>query len=242
MRSVVGSIRHLHRVLVSNVFLLDGGPGDRWLIDTGHWSERATLILELRRARILPSELTGVLLTHRHSDHAGNARFLQKHYGTKIYAHRADAEVLDGSVPRETMRRGEGSFMAGVLLQFENRWPARLRVDRALEQGDEIGSMEVHWVPGHTEGSVFFRHAQSLSLLTGDTLLTRIPPLILRRGLALPYSAFSSDKALAHASIAAFHRAGLPYENLLAGHGPPLVGGARTTFVRFLEEQGVERA
>jgi len=239
MRTLTGSIRHLHHLRISNVFLLDGGSGDRWLVDTGHWAERATLLYELARARIMPSELSGVLLTHRHSDHAGNARFLQERWGTKIYAHRADAEVLEESAPRTIMRRGQGSALAGFLAQFENRFPARLRVDRALEHGDTIGSVEVHWVPGHTEGSVFFRHEATLSLLSGDTLLTAIPPLVRRRGLALPYPTFTKDMTQAHASIAEFHRRDIAYENLLAGHGPPLLGGARGEFVRFLEEKGV---
>ena len=89
MKPVVEAIRHLSRLRVSNVFVLDGARGDRWLIDTGHWSERATLLWELRRAGLRPSDLTGVLLTHRHSDHAGNAAFLQRRYGIAIYAHRS---------------------------------------------------------------------------------------------------------------------------------------------------------
>lgn len=239
MRPVVGTIRHLHHVRISNVFLLDGGPGDRFLVDTGHFAERPTLLFELRRAGLRPSELTGVLLTHRHSDHAGNARYLQKQHGVKIYAHRADAEVLDGSSPRRTMRRGEGSAIAGVLAEIENRFPARVRVDRALEEGDAIGSVEVHWVPGHTEGSVFYRHGATSSLLSGDTLLTAIPPLVYRRGLALPYTTFTHDMQLARDSIASFHRRDIPYDNLLAGHGPPLLGRARETFVRFLAREGL---
>ncbi len=99
MRTVVAPFLRLGRMAVSNVYLLDGGPGDRWLVDSGHWSERWALLSELRAAGVRPSELTGVLLTHRHSDHAGNARFFKKH-GVRIYAHRADAEILGGRAAR----------------------------------------------------------------------------------------------------------------------------------------------
>lgn len=90
---VAGSFDLFRNVLFSNVFLLDGGPGDRWLVDTGHWSERLSLLVALRRRGLSPRDLTpGVLLTHLHSNHAGNARFLQRQ-GVRIHAHRRDAET-----------------------------------------------------------------------------------------------------------------------------------------------------
>jgi glyoxylase-like metal-dependent hydrolase (beta-lactamase superfamily II) len=233
-------IRHLRGVRISNVFLLDGGAGDRWLVDTGHWVERASLAIELRRAGVWPSDLTGVLLTHRHSDHAGNAAWLRD-FGVPIYAHRADAEILDGQAPLPYMEFGGGSFAAGILTKFENRWPARVPVDHAVDDGDAIGSLEVHWVPGHTEGSVFFRHGETRSLLSGDTLLTAIPPLVYRAGLALPYPTFTRDMQQAHASIRAFHERAIDYDALLPGHGKPLMKDARRHFVEFLDKRGITR-
>jgi glyoxylase-like metal-dependent hydrolase (beta-lactamase superfamily II) len=234
MRAVVGSFRHLHHVRFSNVFLLDGGRGDRWLVDCGHWSERATLLVELRSAGLAPSDLSGVLLTHRHSDHAGNARFLQRWFGVKVFAHRRDAEVLAGIVRPPRMKRNGGSFAAGVLAEIENRWPSRVACDRALEDGETIGSLEVHHTPGHTEGSVFYRHAATKALLTGDMLLTAIPPLVIKKGMSLAYVTFSTDLRLAEESVRAFHRSDVDYDHLLPGHGVPLVGGARRKALDFL--------
>ncbi len=211
---------------VSNVFLVDGGPGDRFLVDTGHAAERPLLLWELRRLGLGPRDLTGVLLTHRHSDHAGNAAFLQRH-GVRVYAHRADAEVLEGRRPRTRLVRGAGSRFAGVLAEVENLFPARLVPDVALEEGDAVAGLEVHWMPGHTEGSVFFRHDATASLFSGDTLLAAKPPLTLETGLALPYPTFTLSMTQAYASLRAFHAQGHAYENLLAGHGPPILGHAR---------------
>ncbi len=238
MRSVLGPFRQLHWLRVSNVFLLDGGPGDRWLIDTGHAAERAALLLELRRARLEPRDLAGVLLTHRHSDHAGNAAFLQR-LGARIFAHHADAEVLAGRAPRAPLERGEGSALAGLFAAIENRFPpARVVADRALEDGDAVAGMEVHWTPGHTEGSVFYRHAPTGCLLSGDTLLMAHPPLTVRAGLAMPYPSYALDLAKARASLRAFHAKALGYEHLLAGHGPPLIGGAREKVLELLQASG----
>jgi glyoxylase-like metal-dependent hydrolase (beta-lactamase superfamily II) len=237
MRRVAGSLHHLDALRLANVYLWNGGVGDRWLIDTGHPLERTRLLSELRSSGLSPRDLCGALLTHRHSDHAGNATFLQTQFGIRICAHWADAAVLEGSAPRARLRRGEGSLVAGLFAWLENLWPARVRIDQALSGGEVVAGFEVHWVPGHTEGSVFYRHASTLSLATGDTLLTAHPPLVLRRGLALPYPSFTLNMKQALESLRAFHRGDFPYEHLLPGHGPPLSGGARDRVLRFLEAE-----
>lgn len=227
MRSVVGAFRRFAWLRVSNVYLLDGGPGDRWLIDSGHVLERPLLLAELRREGLAPRDLTGLLLTHRHSDHAGNAAFLQR-AGVRVHAHARDAAVLAGRAPRPVMSFDRSRLVASLFGQLENHAPAApLEVDVALEEGDRVAGLEVHAVPGHTEGSVFYRHEASEVLLSGDTLLTAHPPLTLRAGLAPPYPTFTVDMAQAFASLARFHAQGFRYSHLLAGHGPPLVGRAR---------------
>lgn len=233
MKVVVAPFYRFSTLLVSNVYLLDGGPGDRWLIDSGHWSERWQLLRELRASGLRPSDLTGVLLTHYHSDHAGNAGYLQRAHGVKVIAHRADAEVLEGTASRPVM--GErGNLLERALCAVENRFPSQTRVDRALDGGDAVASMEVHAVPGHTDGSVFFRHAATGCLLTGDTLLTARPPLTLVRDVVRAHDAFSADVRRAFASLDAFHAAGWHYDHVLAGHGRPLVGNARSRVLRAL--------
>lgn len=234
MRRVVGAFRRFAWLRVSNVYLLDGGAGDRWLVDTGHALERPMLLAELRREGLVPRDLTGVLLTHRHSDHAGNAAFLQR-AGVRIHAHTCDAEVLAGRAPRPWMRFDKERVVASLLGQVENYAPATsLEVDVALEQGDRVAGLEVHAVPGHTEGSVFYRHEASEVLLSGDTLLTAHPPLTLRAGLAPAYPTFTVDLAQAFASLERFHAQGFPYKNLLSGHGPPLLGRAREQVLDLL--------
>lgn len=219
------------------MFLLDGGKGNRWLVDTGHFAERPMLLFELRRLGLRPADLTGVLLTHRHSDHAGNASFLRRH-GVRIYAHRADAEVLDGTRPAPTLPARDGTRLARWLARGENVLPARTAVDVALEEGDSVGGLDVHGVPGHTDGSVFFLHAETGALFTGDALLTAVP-MIKPPGLSLPYVTFSASVAEAHASVARFHARDIAYDALLTGHGDPLVGRAREHVTEFLERSGV---
>lgn len=239
MRVVVGSLKRFSSLRVSNVYLLDGGPGARWLVDCGHPIERLQLLAELRATGLSPRDLAGVLLTHRHSDHAGNAGFLRRRYGLTICAQRADAEALDGTSPNVTRASDDASLLERAFVAVENRFPARTPVDRALDDGDEVAGLEVHWVPGHTEGSAFFRHAPTRTLLTGDTILTAFPPLTLRQGLNLVHPPYALDLQQAYTSLESFHRLGHDYDHILAGHGDPLVTGARRRVLELMARQGL---
>jgi glyoxylase-like metal-dependent hydrolase (beta-lactamase superfamily II) len=227
--------RRVPGLRISNVWLYQPGREETWLIDCGHRAERRALLIGLGRLGVEPGELTGVVLTHRHSDHAGNARFLQERFGVSVLAHREDADVLEGRAVRPTMERSGGTRIAGFLGRIENRWPAAApRIERGLEDGEEVCGLEVHWIPGHTRGSVFLRHDTSGALVTGDSLLTAEPPLVLRSGLFLAYCSFTEDLKAAHDGVAAFHEAGVPYSALLPGHGAPRGGAVRDDVLRML--------
>ncbi|MBW2258408.1 MAG: MBL fold metallo-hydrolase, partial [Deltaproteobacteria bacterium] len=114
MRFVAPGLYQLDRLRISNAYLLEGPGGDRWLVDCAHRLERWRLLAELRRSGLRPSDLSGVLLTHRHSDHAGNARYLQERFGVPIAAHRADAEILAGRQSRPRLHRRAGTRIAGA--------------------------------------------------------------------------------------------------------------------------------
>ena len=234
-RHVLGPLYRLRALFVSNVWVLDGGPGDRWIIDSGHPTERYTVLAGLRDVGFAPSDFTGVLLTHRHSDHAGNAAFLRDKLGLRIFAHRADAEVLTGNVRPPRLVAKTRHPLAHAFTAIENVTRTRVPIDRALEDGDQVGSLEVHHAPGHTAGSALFRHAATSSLLSGDALLAAVPPLTLLQRMCLPSPDFTDDLDAALESLRRLHAEGVDYENLLSGHGRPILGGARRGAERLLD-------
>src|SRR4051794_23294953 len=87
----------LARTKTANVWLHQTPAGEKILIDTGHSVERLLLLADLWQAGVrMKGDLTGILLTHRHSDHAGNAAFLRSHFGARVYCHPADGDILTG--------------------------------------------------------------------------------------------------------------------------------------------------
>lgn len=234
-RRVVGPLFRLRGLVVSNVWVLDGGHGDRWVIDTGHPSERLTLLAGLRKVGFSPRDFTGVLLTHRHSDHAGNAAFLRRAFGIRIFAHKSDAEVLEGRARPPKLVATARDPITRAFTKIENATRTRVPVDRALDDGEAVGSLEVHHAPGHTSGSVLYRHAGTSSLLSGDALLAAVPPLTIVQRMCLPPADYSEDRDAALDSLRRLHASGAEYENLLSGHGRPILGGARHAAERLLE-------
>jgi glyoxylase-like metal-dependent hydrolase (beta-lactamase superfamily II) len=237
------SVARIRWMVISNVYVVRTARGRTLLVDSGHPFERPTMLRELERMGIRPSAIDGVLLTHRHSDHAGNARFFQRH-GVRIFCHQRDAEILAGRAPQpKIVRKGRGAMdlVAGFLGEFENRFPARLEVDRAFDDGEDIFGLEARWMPGHTEGSAFFMHHDSGALFSGDMLLSARPPLVVWPGLSMPEPRFSDDWDRARGSLRAFMSGPPAFTAFCAGHGKPLTKNASARVLEFLAAEMRDR-
>src|SRR4051812_41881893 len=102
---------HLASAGFSNVWLQKDAQGHAFLVDTGHAIERLVLLRSLWKAGIRGrGDLTAVLLTHRHSDHAGNAAWLRKLFGARVYCHKNDAAILMGEKTPSPLHQGKAIF------------------------------------------------------------------------------------------------------------------------------------
>ena len=207
--------------LVSNVWLLRDREGRRFLIDTGYPLERRALLRHLARAGVRGrGDLTAILLTHGHSDHAGNAAFLRERFAVDVYCHEREADALCGLAPPPRLG-GRGALLPHeVLCRIEDRWPARTPIDGVFGQGPFRWGFHALEVGGHTPGSVLLWHEPTATLLTGDSLLTGIPPVRAIERLRLAVPEYSIDVRAAHTSTLA-RVADLPRVAAIApGHGP----------------------
>lgn len=234
MHRIAPGIGIATHVRVSNVWLLEDSRGRRFLVDTGHPAERLALRWHLWRAGVRrQGDLTGVILTHRHSDHAGNAAWLRRTFDCPVSCHAGDAPFLTGERRPPRLASADTPLWARLLCGIEDRFPARVDVDDVFEAGDELFGFRVFHTPGHTPGSVILHHEQSGALFSGDTILTGPPPVRFIERVALCFDEFSEDAGRAHRAARAFLNHLPETELLCSGHGPALRSGVTERLERL---------
>lgn len=184
----------------ANIYLIDDGPGQRILIDSGLGlpADEQALRAGLAEAGVALEDLTALILTHAHPDHIGLSGaihaaaplipiYMLDGEATQISAvwGEASGELLlkldemyrVNGMPDE-MRAG--SQKAGLTLRKVLRLP---RVDAITPLSDgqrlELGnhSYEVIWTPGHSDHHLCLLRDDGL-FIAGDHILPHITPNI----------------------------------------------------------------
>lgn len=236
------------------VYLVESGSG--WtLLDAG-WPGDGDRIEAAVGVVTGGAKPRGILLTHVHPDHEGDARRLAERWRCPVWVGRdelpvalrdfeamqASAMPLDRWLVLPTMRlmgrkRRELIFSAATLAP----------VVRGFDPAGGVPGMP-DWVgvpsPGHTVGHVSFFRPHDRVLLSGDALVTaRIDTmahlLARRQGLSGPpwYTTWNADAA--RTSMARL--AELAPNVLGSGHGWPMTGpGTAAAVVEFVERLKVD--
>ena len=210
-----------------NSYLLAGSDGTLVLLDAGtRWAPRRLLaaLAGLGRA---PEDVTHLLLSHAHADHAGGAKAVQEASSSAVVAHEREAVyVREGRTPvpdrstaggrlvRRLPRRASGFRAVEVTSTFVDR--------EVLPLAD--GLTVVH-TPGHTPGHCSFLHPSSGVLLTGDALFNV-------RKLGYPFASGCTHVRLSRTSAARLGE----LDFAVAGftHGPHVSTGAQAAVRAFL--------
>lgn len=177
------------------------------LVDVGGFGIRKPLIQRLAARKLAPADVTDVLLTHSHHDHAVNWTLFNR---SRIVI---GARELEWSVKEPW---GETPVPELYVRELE-RWPT---VHRAAHGEEVFPRVTAHVAPGHTPGHlVFVLHgAERDVIFTGDAAKNRAE-LLSRRADA------TYDAAVSTASIGMIWELWRkrPGSILVAGHDVPMV-------------------
>ena len=148
-------------------------------------------------------------LTHAHPDHDGATKEISQKLGIPVWCGANDVELAEQGMPAEhPMQKLSAASFSGP----------RYKVDRALQEGDEVGGFVVLDTPGHSPGHVAFWRESDRALILGDVLFG-MHPLTGMRQLREPPDFFTPDPARNRES--ARKLAALEPALVCFGHGPP---------------------
>jgi glyoxylase-like metal-dependent hydrolase (beta-lactamase superfamily II) len=147
----------------SNVYLVINEK-DLVVVDTGMPGNAKKIVAYIQKIGHQPSEVSTIILTHYHIDHAGSVKDLKDLVNAKIAVGAWDKDFVSGDKPypkpKNILARAASSFIK----------VAPVNVDITLKDADRIGSLTVIDAAGHTPGSIFLYDPQRKVLFAGDTL------------------------------------------------------------------------
>ena len=181
------------------------------LIDAGRKWDKRRIFADLEAV-----EIGEVALTHVHPDHQGCAKWVCEARKVPLACHADDVEAMEGRAP-------VGSGKAVLPRIYDKIWTGPPhKVDRVLNEGDEVGGFRVVHAPGHSPGEVIFFREEDRVAICGD-VIRNISYLSLRTRLAEPPDNLTPDPAENRRSIRRL--AELEPNVILPGHGPAVTDG-----------------
>jgi glyoxylase-like metal-dependent hydrolase (beta-lactamase superfamily II) len=218
-QQVMEIIPNLHHISLRgvNAYLVLGST--LTLVDTGMAGSQDQILGYIQRLGYAPVDLTRIILTHYHLDHAGSLAALRERTGAQVLAHQADIPFISGEQNPPAQKGGIVGFLTQKFAPVSLADPSP--VDIPLEDGvrlDLLDGANVIHAPGHTPGSIVLHFPGERLLITGDVITRR------GRRLNTSFKVFSHDPAQARESIRRL--APLEVEVLCPGHGKPLMHDA----------------
>ena len=204
----------------AHVYLLDGGS-DYALIDCGMGTDEGMtrVCANLRRDEVDPNQITRLLLTHYHTDHAS---------GAARYRDALSLRVGFSAIERQSLEQPDHTRTSFALAQAAGIFPTAFSypacpVDDPLEDGAEliVGRLRVRYIatPGHCAGHGSF-------LVTGGCRAYLVGGDALFAGGKLLLQA-TADCDLHESLQSVLRIEALDFDALLPGHGPIVLTDAK---------------
>jgi hydroxyacylglutathione hydrolase len=175
------------------------------LIDAGGFWQAKSILKQLEG-----TSLSAHLITHGHFDHDGASKAVKEKFAVPVMAGELDVEAIE--------KGKQVGRIPGLGEKFLPSAP-KVKVDRALKEGDEIAGFQVLFTPGHSPGHVSYWRESDRVLFCGD-VMWGYNPFTMRKGVREPFPILSPDPKRNRES--ARRLADLRPELVCFGHGPPL--------------------
>src|SRR5262245_24050973 len=206
---------------IVNVFVLNDG-NDLTVIDTGSPGSEGTIAKAIEGIGRNPTDVTRIIVTHCHPDHAGSLAALKRITNAPAAMHSEDAAMIRRGDAMRPISPAPGFPRALLFRMFVA--PARRRVESAaievdLADGSQLGGLRAVHAPGHCLGQVALLWPSHGVLFVGDAAAN-----MMGLGLSLGYE----DLELGKRSLARL--ATLDFEIACFGHGAPIKRGAAARF------------
>lgn len=208
-----------------NGFMLRDDDGQVTLIDMGVASSGKKVIAALESIGSGASDVTRLMLTHCHPDHAGGAAYVSEKTGRPVDIHAEDADyVRSGTQPPHD----QTIFLGRLVDRLPAPKLARVTVGEELSDGQVVpfaGGIRVVHTPGHSPGHVSYLHESSGTLITGDAIFN-----VLGRRWPMKFlcTSFAMTKQTAH------QLGELDYSVAAFTHGPEITERPREAIRAFL--------
>ncbi len=208
-------------------FVIDGDEG-LTLIDTGLPKRFGVFADGINSIGRSVKDITSIVLTHNHSDHAGSAAELKSQSQAAVYCSPVDAAAVRGLESAPTppfLDRTPLQLLKPLFGLLPSAAPTD--VDHEIEVGTVLSIPEdlvAIATPGHTDGHMSFRLDRAGGILfVGDAAVHKNG--VVKRGF-FNRSTISIDQAIKDL-------AGLDFDIACFGHADPLTEGASEAFKKF---------
>ncbi len=207
-----------------NGFAFRDDDGQVTLLDCGLKRSPKTLSTGLAQLGIAPQDVTRILLTHAHSDHAGGVAEMSRRTGADVSVHADDAQaVRTGVAPPLDQSLRLGRLFSRLSRRGKPAFEP-VPVEQELTDGQLLpiaGGLRVVHTPGHSPGHASFLHEPTGVLVTGDALFNA-------RGIGWSVPFFCTDFRLSQRTAQRFTE--LDFSVAAFTHGPH-VGTAAQAYV-----------
>lgn len=202
-----------------NSFALLDDDGSVTLVDAGVRRAPAKIVAGLAAIGRAPSDVSRILLTHAHFDHArGVAGLLERTGGATVGLHQDDVPAAAaGTGAPGSAERGIGRLYRRLPLSRFTPFEVALPLTDG-QRLDVAGGLRVVHTPGHTAGHASFLLEDSGILITGDCVWNVL-------GVGIPPGTLCVDARQNRVSAARL--AELPFRVAAFTHGPHVSDRAR---------------